>query len=727
MTLPDAAFPASTPATTAGSRRRLGQALLGLALLVAAGGLIGLAGAWAEHREIDARRATLQSALEMHAQWLRGVTGQYAALPAVVGQQADVVRLLDQPDDAVQRGRINAYLETVAQRAGATAVYLMDLQGLTLAASNWRTADSFVGQRYGRRPYFLRALAGGTGLFYGVGITTTKPGLFIAEAVRKDGQVIGVVAVKVALDSLADSWARSHEPVLLRDALGVSFLATHPGWRFRPTRPLSAAEAEWLRDSQAYGTGGPLPPLPWTSTPGPQPADQWVRTELQGTTRHFLARDARIPEFGWTLTALSDRDEILQARHQAWAMAALVLAVLGLAALHLRLRARRDAEQRHARATLEQRVHDRTRELQEAHAFRHAMEESLLVGMRARDLQGQIIYVNRALCEMVGYTAQELLGSRPPYPYWHPDDLARHWSESNAGLDGRAEPSGFESRVRHRDGHDVITMVYTAPLIDAEGVQRGWMSSVVDITEQRRNEERQRVQEARLQRAARLAGLGEMASTLAHELNQPLMALSNYAAAASALARSGPQHLMLESLADIQAQARRASEIVRRIRGLVRPGRQPQEPCVVADLLAGVLRWLQPELQQREASVRVSLPDDLPHLTTDRVLLEQVLHNLLLNALQSLDGVPPERRRIDVTAHLGEDGHMHLGVADRGPGIAPEHAAHLFDAFFTTRADGLGLGLKICRSAIESQGGALQWHPRPGGGTVFTFNLPMTP
>ncbi|PXW96272.1 PAS domain S-box-containing protein [Sphaerotilus hippei] len=723
MTAPET--PTAAPPPPPAHGWRWGRVWLGVWLLALAVWMVGSAGAWAERRDIDARRAALQSALEMHAQWLRGVTGQYAALPTVVGQQDEVLHLLSQPGDSDQRDRINRYLEAIGQKAGATALYLMDGQGLTLAASNWRTADSFVGQRYGRRPYFVQAMAGGTGLFYGVGITTSKPGLFIAEPIRQDGRVIGVVAVKVALDSLADSWARSPEPVLLRDERGVSILATHAAWRFRPTRVLSAAEQRWLRDSQAYGPVAPLVALPWAASPGPQPGDLWVRTELGGQPRSFLARESRMPEFGWTLTALSSRDDILQTRHAAWAMATLALAVLGLGALHWRLRARRDAEQREARAALEQRVQDRTRELRDAHAFRHAMEESLLVGMRARDLQGRIIYVNRALCEMVGFEAHELLGRQPPYPYWHPDDLERHWSESNAGLQGQAEPTGYESRVRHRDGHDVITMVYTAALIDAEGVQRGWMSSVVDITEQRRTDDRQRAQEAQLQRSARLAGLGEMASTLAHELNQPLMALSNYAAAANALVHVGPQQLLVESLVDIQAQAQRASEIVRRIRGLVRPGRHPEERFAVADLLASVLRWLQPELQARRARVHSHLPADLPLLHADRVLLEQVLLNLLLNALQSIDDQPAPRRLIDVTARVGDDGHLHLGVADRGPGVAPEHAAHLFDAFFTTKAEGLGLGLKICRSAIESQGGALHWHPRPGGGAVFEFNLPL--
>lgn len=563
------------------------------------------------------------------------------------------------------------------------------------------------------------------GLFYGVGLTTGNPGLFVAEAIREHGRVLGVVTVKLSLAKVAATWAKAHEPVLLRDEHGVAFLATYPDWLYHTTRPLTGADEAALRDSEAYGHDTVLAPMPWTVQRSDPGGTFVLRTRIAGRARSFLAQDQPLPDYGWTLTVLTDRNEILQVRDQAWAMASLVMALLVLAGLYWRLRERRYAEQRSARRELERRVAERTRELQEAHAFRYAMEESLLVGMRARDLSGAIIYVNRALCQITGYEPEELLGRHPPYPYWHPDDMEKHWSDSNASLAGQSERAGFESRVRHKAGRDVITMVYTAPLIDADGVQRGWMSSVVDITEQKRAEERQRAQEAQLQRAARLASLGEMASTLAHELNQPLMALSNFAAAAQALAQGGPPSLLVQSLQDIQAQARRASEIVRRIRGMVRQGSGLSERFEVGELADTVLGWLKPEIQTRRARVAQQLSADLPPVLADRVLAEQLLLNLVLNALQALDGQPPERRRIELAARV-EGMRLVFSVADQGPGVAPAHVQRLFDPFFTTKADGLGLGLKICRSIAEAHGGALTWHPRPGGGAVFEFSLPLS-
>ena len=203
------------------------------------------------------------------------------------------------------------------------------------------------------------------------------------------------------------------------------------------------------------------------------------------------------------------------------------------------------------------------------------MEDSLLVGMRARDLEGRIVYVNPALCEMLGYTAEELVGRMPPYPYWHPEDLDKHWRDNEAVVTGKAALNGFESRVRHRDGHDVYTMVYTAPLLDASGKQSGWMSSVVDISAQKQAEERQRSQQAQLQKATRLLSLGEMASTLAHELNQPLMALSQLRRRGPGLCRAGAEGTAGRQPGRHQRAGPRAGEIVRAHPRLRAPTQRP--------------------------------------------------------------------------------------------------------------------------------------------------------
>ncbi len=167
------------------------------------------------------------------------------------------------------------------------------------------------------------------------------------------------------------------------------------------------------------------------------------------------------------------------------------------------------------------------------------------------------------------------------YPYWHPDDMEQHWLDNEATLSGRAAHTGFESRMRHRDGHDVHTMLYTAPLIDGAGRHSGWMISVVDMSTQKRAEEQRRLHEERLRHASRLASLGEMASTLAHELNQPLMALSSFASAAQAFAGQGKQRLAGQQPGRHQRRRRSARpRSCRRVRGFVRQRTQGVEPVL---------------------------------------------------------------------------------------------------------------------------------------------------
>jgi PAS domain S-box-containing protein len=423
---------------------------------------------------------------------------------------------------------------------------------------------------------------------------------------------------------------------------------------------------------------------------------------------------------------MTDDASVAEARLFTWALGTLAAGLALVGGLFWRLRERRFQEQRNAKNELEVQVRERTSELQEAHAFRKAMEDSLLVGMRARDMQGRIVYVNPALCEITGYGADELLGRLPPYPYWHPDDLERHWENNDASLSGRAALTGFESRILHKDGHEVHTMVYTAPLIDAKGQQSGWMSSVVDISEQKRGEARQRLHDKQLQHSARLASLGEMASTLAHELNQPLMALSNFASAAQAFAQQGNQTLLVDSLDAIKAQAQRSGEIVRRIRGLAQPQTSGMEPCAFNDIIDPMLVLLQAEVRAHGARIVKRLQPGLPQVAGDRVLLGQVILNLVLNSLQAMQDTPVENRIVEIET-LSSDEGVFVHVADRGTGISSEVAAHLFEPFFTSKPDGLGLGMNICRTIIESHRGHLSFQNRPDGGTVFTIQLPNTP
>ncbi|WP_296528495.1 PAS domain S-box protein [Rhodoferax sp.] len=694
-------------------------------LALAVGLSIILVGRWAERHALQIKTDALQQVAQANALGLRGIAEKHGYLPYAAARHPDVQALLQHPSDRMLRDKVNHYFSDLKDRTASAALFVMSTSGMTLAASNWNSADSFVGQSYQQRPYFKQALQGQRSFFYGVGLTTGTPGFFIAEPVLSQGQVIGVITVKVSLSPLANSWANSTDPVVLQDSRRIVFLSSEPEWLYHSSDLLSASDLAWLQLNGQYGVRSRYAILPWRAVRTPDSPTYEFDATVKHAPRSFLALETSLPELGWTLTVTSDLKSVERARQEALALTTLLAAVLLLAGLYWRLHEQRFVEQLQAKRELEQRVKARTHDLEEAHAFRKAMEDALLVGMRARDPEGRIIYVNRAFCDMVGYSAEELLGCKAPYPYWHPDDLDKYMRQREASLQAESLPHGFESRVRHHDGHDVITQVYTAPLIDGQGQQQGWMSSVVDITAQKMAENRQHEQDRQLQRSARLASVGEMASTLAHELNQPLMALSNFAVAARAIAAQAHQELLVSALDDIVEQSQRASEIVKRVRGFINPQRGSYEDCDVHAVIAHSLALLKPELQRNQSAVTTQLTENLPHIRGNRVLLEQVLINLLQNAMQATQDLPPARHVIDIATTLLERAIL-IQIGDAGPGVPEASQEQVFTPFFSTKPDGLGLGLNICRTIIEAHGGHLKVANRAEGGAVFSFTLALS-
>ncbi len=364
--------------------------------------------------------------------------------------------------------------------------------------------------------------------------------------------------------------------------------------------------------------------------------------------------------------------------------------------------------------------------LRNEHTFRQTMEDSMIVGMRARDLDGRITHVNTAFCQMVGFSAEELIGHLPPMPYWDPNHLEEHETQSAQVLAGTSPSQGFEARLRHKQGRIVHTRVYATPLIDANGKHTGWISSVLDITEQKRLEALQRQQQTQLEQTARLVTMGEMASTLAHELNQPLSAIASYNAGCLNLLRSGepdPQALV-PALEKIGQQSQRAGRIIRRVHDFVRKSEPRRAPCHIADVIEDSLGFIEAEAAKYNARIESRIAPDLPLLSADRLMLEQVMLNLLKNGIEAMLDTPPSLRVLTVAVRsLGEQ--IEVRVSDRGQGFAEEVANQLFAPFFTTKPEGMGMGLSICRSIVEFHHGRLWAEANPTSGSTFIFTLPI--
>jgi len=367
-------------------------------------------------------------------------------------------------------------------------------------------------------------------------------------------------------------------------------------------------------------------------------------------------------------------------------------------------------------------------------AWRRAMEDSALVALRARDAQGRLLYVNRTFCEMVGLRADELVGLAPPMPYWPPDTLDEVMQRNRRNLAGHAPREGYEARWRHRDGHLLDVMVFESPLVDAAGRQVGWMGSIVDITARKRLEERERRQVETLAHNARLTMLGEVASTLAHELNQPLTAIASYnAGIINSLAKLGVDDgLVLGALQRLGQQAAQAGRVVQRIREFL-TRREPQhEECALNAVITAAVELLRKELQRGQIQLSLQLADPLPAVLADAVLVEQVVINLVRNAADALQAQPLDAqqrpRRIEIHSRLiaGEAlSFVRVDVLDNGPGLGGLGVETLCAAFYSTKREGMGMGLAICRSIIEAHHGVLDAGEAPGGGARFSFSLPL--
>jgi len=363
-------------------------------------------------------------------------------------------------------------------------------------------------------------------------------------------------------------------------------------------------------------------------------------------------------------------------------------------------------------------------QLRQEHAFRKAMEDSLDTGMRARNLDGEIIYVNPAFCRMVGFPATELIGRRPPMPYWADDHLDETRNIHDRILAGEGPDEGFELKLKRGNGEVIDVLIHEAPLIDAHGQQSGWMGSMVDITERKLAEERARQQQERLQSTARLVAMGEMASSIAHELNQPLAAISSYCTGAANMLRNhAPPTDIIPALNKAVDQAQRAGKVIRRIYSLARHSENRFERVHLGAHIDAALSLMEVDIRQK--GIRVTL-DLAPQAVVDGdpVLIEQALFNLFRNAVESMRDTIPDQRQILITLNCTA-GYVVLMVADRGCGIDARVADKLFDPLFTTKAEGMGMGLAICRSVVENHRGRLSFEANPGGGTVFRILLPM--
>ncbi|MHB8078304.1 MAG: PAS domain S-box protein [Candidatus Krumholzibacteriia bacterium] len=340
------------------------------------------------------------------------------------------------------------------------------------------------------------------------------------------------------------------------------------------------------------------------------------------------------------------------------------------------------------------------------------------------DEKGQLVRWNRRHEELTGYTGAELTG-RYLLDWFEGEERAQVARGLLRG--GRGGHTEVEASLKTRSGA-LVPFLFTAVPLVIDG--RQYVTGIgLDLTERRRAEDELRQLRQDLARVGRVLTLAELGSSIAHELNQPLTAILSNAQAARRFLDRRPVDLgeVRQALADIESADRHAGDVIRRLRDLIGRKEIAHEPVDLNQAIRDVLRLVRAEAVSRDTMTIAQLALDLPSVSGDRVALQQVLLNLVINALDAVREVPATERQVAVRSRREEGGTVAVTVSDTGPGLAPQLWERLFEPFFTTKPDGLGLGLSLSRSLIEAHGGQVWVAPHPEGGLICGFRLPIAP
>ena len=367
-------------------------------------------------------------------------------------------------------------------------------------------------------------------------------------------------------------------------------------------------------------------------------------------------------------------------------------------------------------------------ERQRAEAHRRKLSRALeqtADSVLITDRDGVIEYVNAAFQQLTGYSRGEINGKTPDIlkSGKHSEQFYRQLWQTL--LEGE---TFHETMInRHKNGSLYYEEKTITPLKNACGNVVSFVATGKDMTKRRLAEEHLRQQQTQLAHACRVSAMGEMVTALAHELNQPLTAIVNYAQGGLRRLRAGEvnSNELLVALEHIAAQGKLSGEIIRRLRDFLRAGKTLRR--VRADMnniVQEAAELVSFEARRKEITLQLELGNDLPAVRADPIQIEQVLLNLVRNAIEAIDGAKWPRREVVIRTSRSSDNSVEVSVHDTGPGIPEGEGEAIFEPFVTTKPDGMGMGLSISRSIIDTHGARLECMPNPEGGSVFRFMLP---
>ncbi len=542
---------------------------------------------------------------------------RFAPLPQLVADDPILRDLLRQPDNAGLVPYINEKLRLTARALDVSDIFLMDMQGFTLAASNYRLDETFLGKNFGYRPYFQSAAQGETVMFHGLGVTSGVRGFFFSSPILDGIEVIGVLAVKISVAEIEAALGETARDVIVADPNGIAFLSSRADYRMRALAPLSEGQRRDITQTRQFPMGA-ITPLPLSAG---LIADGVVELRLGAAPNdaRYLSTSVPLGLAGWHSIVLTPLESIRFQALGALAVIALIVTTL-----------------------------------------------ILLI----------VVFYQRRVNFM---------------------DRLRLIQDQSAKL---------EQTVRLR----------TADL-DATNA-----SLLVEIAERKATEDQLRKSQKELIQAGKLAALGKMSAALSHEINQPLGAVKSYAYNAGQFLDRGRSQEARQNIERISEMTDRMTKIAKDLRVFARMPGDQLRAVPIGRTIQDALNVSAPQMREQKVQVHFEPPVTEVFGIGGGLRLQQVIVNLLNNAADAMAQM--SHKRIEVMAIAAAD-QVSVVVRDFGPGLTEEGRDQVFDAFYTTKeaGAGMGLGLSISYNIIEDFGGAMHVENHADGGAVFTVVL----
>ncbi len=569
-----------------------------------------LAYKWLYYQRLKSLSVEGASRLELYVTYLQGVLEKYESLPELLANDKMMVNMLSNPQGSERIDALNSYLETINNISDASDTYLMDSEGLTIAASNWKEDHPFVGRNFSYRPYFKEAMSGRLGRYFALGTTSSLRGYYFAYPVRQNDRILGALVIKINIDSVENNWGHTDETFLVTDPDGVIFLTTKKEWRFHSLAPLSEETFRQVVESRRY-PNATLEPLNVVAEEV-NDIGRIVRIKMPGDfkAKKYLLQTRPMKHAGWNVQILTDTWRVERFVFLVFLMLGFVFILGGLFVLVVKQR--------------RQRVVDLKR---------------------------------------------------------FEDQARKVLQEANTKL---------ETRVSER----------THELTESNTLLRK------EIEDRKRTEVALQHTRSELIHAAKMAALGQMSASINHELNQPLAAIRSYSDNGKLFLKKGRLEDTLWNLEQISELTERMAQIGVQLKLFSRKTSGELTVVPLHGVIDGALEILNPVIRRSDVVIDVVTQPENVEVRANYILLQQVLVNLISNALHAVEGCAV--REIKITTSR-EGGRVSISVQDSGAGILREHLPHIFEPFYTTKQSGhgLGLGLSITERILREMHGEI--------------------